>query len=55
MGNENDKENIASEKVMRKIGFSKEGELRGHQYHDHQWKERLVYGLLKEEWFISKK
>jgi ribosomal-protein-alanine N-acetyltransferase len=40
------KENAASERVMRKLGFRKEGELRLHQWHEGAWKDRLVYGLL---------
>lgn len=43
------KENKASERVMRKLGFLKEGELRAHQYHEGVWKDRVVYGLLKTD------
>ena len=43
------KENAASERVMRKLGFVKEGELRLHQWHECTWKDRLVYGLLAAE------
>jgi ribosomal-protein-alanine N-acetyltransferase len=44
------KENPASEKVMKKLGMKKEGELRTHQYHENEWKDRILYGLIKEEW-----
>jgi len=43
-------ENEKSEKVMIKLGMIKEGHLRKHQYHEGKWKDRLVYGLLKEEY-----
>jgi len=42
-------ENAASERVMQKLGFFKEGELRKHQYHEGVWKDRVVYGLLKTD------
>jgi ribosomal-protein-alanine N-acetyltransferase len=44
------KENNNSEKVMIKLGMKKEGELRKHQYHEGKWKDRLLYGLIKEEY-----
>lgn len=43
------RENAASERVMRKLGFSKEGLLRLHQWHEGRWKDRLVYGLLRDD------
>ena len=49
------KENIGSEKVMKKLGFIKEGELRKHQYHNNMWKDRLEYGLLRDDWISDKK
>lgn len=44
------KENAASERIMIKLGFRKEGELRKHQSMDQEWKDRVVYGLLKSEY-----
>lgn len=44
------KENIGSERIMIKLGFVKEGELRVHQSIDQEWKDRVVYGLLKSEY-----
>ncbi len=43
------KENVASERVMRKLGFLREGLLRRHQWHEGRWKDRLVYGLLRDD------
>lgn len=45
--------NKASEKVMIKLGMKKEGELRNHQYHEAEWKDRVLYGLLKEDNIID--
>ncbi len=42
--------NEKSENVMIKLGMKKEGELRKHQYHENEWKDRLLYGILYEEW-----
>lgn len=47
-------ENIKSERVMIKAGVKKEGLLLGHQFHEGVWKNRLVYGLSREDW-LSKK
>jgi [ribosomal protein S5]-alanine N-acetyltransferase len=44
------KENINSEKVMIKLRMKKEGELRKHQFHEGMWKDRLLYGILIEEY-----
>ena len=44
------KENVGSEKVMLKLGFIKEGELRQHQLVFGEWKDRVLYGLLKSEY-----
>jgi len=43
------KENYSSEKVLIKLGMKKEGELKKHQYHEVIWKDRLLYGITKEE------
>ena len=47
------KENYASEKVMIKSGMIKEGTLVKHQIHENTWKDRVVYGITKEEWLKS--
>jgi [ribosomal protein S5]-alanine N-acetyltransferase len=44
------KENKGSENVMIKLGMKKEAELKKHQFHEGEWKDRLIYGLLKEDW-----
>ncbi len=44
------KENIASERIMIKLGFRKEGDLKEHQSVNQEWKDRVLYGLLKSEY-----
>jgi len=44
------KENRASEKVMIKLGMKKEAEYQSHVWHDNQLKDRVEYGLPKEQW-----
>lgn len=39
-------ENAASERVLTKLGFTKEADLRRHQFHEGEWKDRVEYGLL---------
>ena len=43
-------ENIASEKIMRKCNMVKEAELVKHVWHENEWKDRIEYRLLREEW-----
>lgn len=47
------KENVGSEKVMLKLGFIKEGELRQHQLVFGEWKDRVLYGLLRSDYIQS--
>lgn len=44
------KENVGSERVMIKLGFSKEGELKEHQMVQGEWKDRVIYGYLKNDY-----
>ena len=44
------KENMGSERVMQKCGFTKEAEFRQFAWHDGKMKDRVVYRLLREEW-----
>lgn len=44
------KENVGSERVMIKLGFSKEGELKAHQMVQGEWKDRVIYGYLKNDY-----
>ena len=43
-------DNAASEKVMKKIGMSKEGEMRAARFKNGRWHNALRYAILAEEW-----
>ncbi len=42
--------NLKSEKVMQKLGMTKEGQLRKVRYKYGSWDDEKVYGILLEEW-----
>jgi len=42
--------NLQSEKIMKKIGMIKEGELRKTRFKNGNWDNELKYGILVEEW-----
>jgi ribosomal-protein-alanine N-acetyltransferase len=44
------KENTASERVMIKCGMTKEADFKAHVWHEKQWKDRVEYRLLRDEW-----
>ena len=44
------KENIGSEKAMKKCGMIKEAEYKEYQLHENKLKNRVEYRLLKYEW-----
>ena len=48
------KENIGSEKIMKKVGMTKEAEFRKHVLLHSELHDRVEYGLLKEEWINIK-
>lgn len=43
-------ENIASSKAIEKVGFQKEGLLRGYIFQDHHSHDVFVYSLIKPDW-----
>lgn len=45
-----DPENIASFKVMEKVGFQSEGRIRDHMRINGGWRDSLVYSMLSDEW-----
>lgn len=47
------KENVGSERVMIKLGFTKEGELLEHQLIGDEWKDRVIYGYLKKNYLMK--
>ena len=46
-------ENTASRMVLWRCGFTREGMLIAHTWHDSQWKDTAVYRLLRSEWQAS--
>ncbi|MFC1686103.1 GNAT family N-acetyltransferase [Nanoarchaeota archaeon] len=45
-----DPKNLASQKVLKKLGFKLEGVIREKHYSNGKWEDELDYGLLKKEW-----
>jgi ribosomal-protein-alanine N-acetyltransferase len=43
-------QNMASQKVLEKAGFKKEGTMRKSSFSRGKWIDMLVYSILKEEW-----
>ena len=46
--------NIASKKVLEKVGFKLEGIAREHRYRYGKWHNELHYGILKREFSFNK-
>ena len=47
---EADARNIASARLLERVGFVREGLLRSHTWIKGEWTDDLIYGLLAEEW-----
>ena len=45
-----DPRNVASQKVIEKIGFKKEGTLRKNFFMRGEWVDAFIYSILREEW-----
>ena len=45
-----DHRNVASQKVLEKVGFKKEGTLRKNFFTGGEWRDAYVYSILREEW-----
>ena len=43
-------ENIASQKVLEKVGFKKEGTLRSSLFTRGKWTDEYIYSIIREEW-----
>ena len=43
-------DNVASARVLEKLGLKLEGRLREKEYFKGRWWDTLMYGILKEEW-----
>ncbi|WP_137287532.1 GNAT family N-acetyltransferase [Halorussus salinisoli] len=42
--------NERSRGLLKRLGFTEEGRLRDHEYLDGEYRDVLIYGLLREEW-----
>jgi len=45
-----DTNNMASQKVLEKVGFRKEGTLRKNSFMRGEWRDDFIYSILREEW-----
>jgi len=49
-----DLRNVASQKVLEKVGFKKEGTLRRNFFTRGEWRDAYIYSILREEWKVPK-
>lgn len=49
-----DRANVASQRVLEKAGFTKEGVLRKVSFERGEWRDAVLYSLLRDEWKNSK-
>lgn len=42
--------NVASQKVLEKAGFQKEGIMRKRTFRNGEWRDTVVFSILREEW-----
>jgi RimJ/RimL family protein N-acetyltransferase len=45
-----DLRNVASQKILEKAGFKKEGVVRKSSFVRGEWRDRYLYSILREEW-----
>lgn len=45
-----DSRNLASHKILEKVGFKKEGVLRRSMFIRGEWRDSWIYSILREEW-----
>ena len=45
-----DQRNAASQRVLEKVGFNKEGVVRKSMFIHGEWRDLLLYSILREEW-----
>jgi RimJ/RimL family protein N-acetyltransferase len=45
-----DVRNVASQKVLEKVGFKKEGTIRKNFFIHGEWRDEFLYSILREEW-----
>lgn len=45
-----DSQNMASRRVLEKVGFKKEGVLRKLYFEQGEWRDSVLYSIMREEW-----
>ncbi len=45
-----DARNVASQKILERAGFKKEGTMRKEEFIRGEWRDRSLYSILREEW-----
>jgi len=45
-----DADNVAEQKALERIGFTREGVLREVAFRDGAWRDAVIYGLLRQDW-----
>jgi RimJ/RimL family protein N-acetyltransferase len=45
-----DADNLAEQKALERVGFAREGVLRGAVFRAGAWRDLVLYGLLRERW-----
>ncbi len=45
-----DSKNIAEQKCLENIGFTKEGTIRECQWREGEWHDQIIYSILRKEW-----
>ena len=45
-----DADNVAEQKALERIGFTREGVLREVAFRDGAWRDTVIYALLRDEW-----
>jgi [ribosomal protein S5]-alanine N-acetyltransferase len=45
-----DTDNLAEQKALERIGFTREGVLREVAFRDGTWRDSVIYGLLRQDW-----
>ena len=46
-------DNVASARVLERLGFAQEGRLRRNEFFKGRWWDTLLYALLEEEWRLG--
>lgn len=41
--------NVAEERALERVGFAREGVLRGYAFRDGRWRDGIMYGLLRDD------